>query len=37
LMKFGYHDPCDTLLQGKIDFYQGRIRILNSTRKGNSD
>jgi hypothetical protein len=30
-MKFGWHDSCYTLLQGKINFYQRRIRILNST------
>jgi hypothetical protein len=36
-MKFGWHDPCYTLLQGKINFYQRRIRILNSTLKRNSD
>jgi hypothetical protein len=35
-MKFGYNDPCYTLLQGKIDFYERRIRILNTTQK-NSD
>jgi hypothetical protein len=32
-MKFGWRDPRYTLLHRKINFYQRRIRILNSTRK----
>jgi hypothetical protein len=31
LMKFGQQAPGYTLLQGKINFYQRRIRNLNST------
>jgi hypothetical protein len=34
-MKFGQQAPCYTLLQGKINSHQKRIRNLNSTKKGN--
>jgi hypothetical protein len=36
-MKFGQQSPGYTLLPGKINFHQRKIRILNSTRKGNLD
>jgi hypothetical protein len=36
-MKFGQQAPGYTLLQGKINFHQTRIRNLNSTQKGNSN
>jgi hypothetical protein len=34
-MKFGQQAPCYTLLPGKINFYQKRIRNLNSTQNRN--
>jgi hypothetical protein len=36
-MKFGQQAPCYTLLQGKINFQQKRIRNLNSKQKGKMD
>jgi hypothetical protein len=37
LKKFGQQAPCYSLLLGKINFYQKRIRNLNSTQNGNFD
>jgi hypothetical protein len=37
LIKFGQQAPDYTFLQGKVNFYQWRIRKLNSTQKENSD
>jgi hypothetical protein len=37
LIKFGQQAPGYTFLQGKVNFYQWRIRKLNSTQKENSD